>query len=103
MKQRQKIVDLAGYSTAAPFRVTLDCAYWSLRITNARVGVLVDGIAVESLGVFDPNTADTDVAIDFPPVFDAQGRPIPWQSELVVTPAVSTPLAGSVILVYIDP
>jgi len=100
MANRVEILSLTDFGgTAVPNKVVLNCSFWSLRMI-ARVGSLVNGVPVENIGKLDPS-GDYAVALDFPPVFDRDGVPVPWNDEItfLFTGAVN----GSIVQTYLDP
>jgi hypothetical protein len=101
MAMRVKFLDLSGYDPTKPFKVTINCAYWFLRITDASLSATVDNCPVVKL--VTGQGADKPLAgIDFPPVFDAEGRPVMWNHELAFNGAGAA-IAGVVVQVYWDP
>lgn len=104
MAMRVKFVDLSGYANTRPFKISIRCAYWSLRATGAVRGAFsIDGVDASLLAngldsLDQPNT----IELDFPPVFDEMGKPVMWNHQLNVNPNGNT-VAGCVVLTYFDP
>ena len=102
MALRFKVIDLLGYPAGVPFPITIDCAYWMLRITEATLAIdTMDGVPLNTFGTLTAS-GNYDVVIDFAPVFDGNGRMVPW-NQVVYFNLASPPKGASVILVYDDP
>jgi hypothetical protein len=70
-------------------------------VTDASLSATVDNCPVVKL--VTGQGADKPLAgIDFPPVFDAEGRPVMWNHELAFNGAGAA-IAGVVVQVYWDP
>jgi hypothetical protein len=103
MALRLKIIDLSGSDGTIPFTVPVDCAYWSLRvITDGSTAQTMNGTPLTRLITSARNNDTPIVAVDFPPVFDAKGKPVMWNDQMVFNGA-GLPILGTITLVYDDP
>ncbi len=105
MAIRQRIIQLQGLPLDRPSTITIDGAYWFLRL-QLFGGLLeqwtIDGnlcTRMVTSGALGGNTAC--VAIDYPPLFDGRGRPITWNQVLEINPA-GREVTGCIIIVYLD-
>lgn len=104
MALRVQLIDLRGYDSTKPFKISLNCAYWSLRVHRVNGGgQTLNGVDLEALatGLDSTDNADT-VAIDFPPVFDEMGTPVPFNQVLDFNPN-GTGIRGAIVMTYWDP
>lgn len=106
MPMRMKITDLSGFDPTRTHKIAIHAAYWSLRMQEVR-GALgsIDGVDIVRL-VSSPDVATNSgyIHIDFPPVFDATGHPVPWNHILTLNPTLGgQALLGTIIQVYWDP
>lgn len=94
MALRQRIIPLDGLPVNVATGITVNCAYWFLRIAGNAQDLKIDGVTCDYLGTGGA------VSIDYPPLFDAHGRPVMWNQRLAFTPTGT--VKGVVILVYLD-
>jgi len=100
MAQRIEIQPLTDYAGAGPVKIVVNGSYWFLRLV-APSGDKINGTDIVTLGTAEPATGLIIVELDFPPIFNGDGVPIPWNDE--ITFLLTAPVAGSVIQVYVDP
>lgn len=103
MPMRLKIIDLSGFPVGAPFKVVVNCAYWSLRMVAPPGTATMDGVPILPVMATGSNgSGDNTVSIDFPPVFDANGCPVNWNHVLNFNGQGST-VGGCILMTYYDP
>jgi len=102
MAMRLKYIDLEGIPANVPYKITLQCAYWSIRVFNLRLGnATLNGSDLTMMANSTFGAEEGTVSIDFPPVFDENGRPCMWNDEIVIFKTVA--ILGSITMAVWDP
>lgn len=99
MALRYTVFPLDGLPIGVPVPLVLSCDYWFLRVGLGADKLTIDGVNGENFGTLD-GSAKAAVSIDFPPIFDANGRPVRWNQRIVFL--ASTSIRGSVVQVTDD-
>lgn len=102
MAQRMRVIDLESLPVHVPSKITIDGAYWFLRALDLGAEYTLDGMPLRNFGSQIDIVGLVAVQMDFPPIFDAEGRPVTWNQVLTIVPK-STAIKGTITIVYIDP
>lgn len=102
MAIRTRFIDLNAYGTGT-FTVVLNCAYWSLRanIRGDSVHTIDGSLMLLMVNGVNPD-GTVNIAIDYPPIVDADGRPVMWNQVLKFNGG-GTSIRGTLMLTYWDP
>lgn len=102
MALRCTFSDLAGFDVSKPVAVTINCSYWFMVLREVASGQLLDGNELSSFCSTGDETLRPSGRVDFPPMFDANGRAIPWRQVVHFTPG-NVRLRVMVVQVFNDP
>jgi len=101
MGLRFEFTDLQSLPGDRPSRIDLNGCGWRLYLQRIASTQTVNGLPITLMSTGIDNQGDL-MELDFPPIFDATGRPVMWNQGLYLHPN-GTGFRGVLVQIYWDP